>query len=240
MDNYMKYEIIKEITKELKKAFKGIQANSYGHCCCSDYDMYHKYTNENDYVCCKLFKGGLNNSYDYSNQEFNLGLEINYLWKLTNFKLDDIIKVMQKVAYDYGAIIIKPDDESSCIKLIFNVDEKIKDINKSLKRKFYYSIENGATLEKILKYYADEIELLGFKKSMKLYQEALDDFKKDNEKEEIFDDEYNIFCYSDENGDNLVCCEHTSEYENAVAIADDLSEMFERVEILDKFGEKVY
>lgn len=58
--------------------------------------------------------------------------------------------------------------------------------------------------------------------------------------EVIFDDEYNIFCYSDENGDNLVYCEHTSEYENAVAIADDLSEKFERVEILDKFGEKVY
>lgn len=58
--------------------------------------------------------------------------------------------------------------------------------------------------------------------------------------EPVFDDEYNIFCYSDENGDNLVCCEHTSEYENAVAIADDLYEKFERVEILDKYGEKVY
>lgn len=53
-------------------------------------------------------------------------------------------------------------------------------------------------------------------------------------------EKYTIFCYSDEYGDNLVCCEQTSDYKKAVDIANELLKKFERVEILDKFGEKVY
>lgn len=58
--------------------------------------------------------------------------------------------------------------------------------------------------------------------------------------EELFENEYNIFCYSDENGDNLVFVESCQEYENAIAIADNLYQKYKRVEILDKYGEKIF
>ena len=178
INNFTKYEMIKEITKELKKAFKGIQANSYGHCCCSDYDTYHKYTNENDYVCCKLFKGGLNNHYNYRNQEFDISFEVYYMWKLTTFNLDEVIKVMENVVSEYGGRVVKPEDNCGCILVIFDLEEKTKHETSFLKMAFSHSIEKGATLEKCLEYYAEYIDFLGFKKSMKMYKEALEEVKK--------------------------------------------------------------
>lgn len=55
-----------------------------------------------------------------------------------------------------------------------------------------------------------------------------------------YENEYTIFCYSDENGDNLVFVESCQEYDNAIAIADNLYQKYARVEILDKYGRKVY
>lgn len=113
------YEAIKEITKALRKTFKGIQSNSYGYCCMSDYDAYHNYTNNHDYVCAKIFKGGLNNDYHYG--EFCLGDTVHFIWGLTEFKLDNIIEVMQNICNKYGYIVEKPINESKCIAV------KVKD-----------------------------------------------------------------------------------------------------------------
>lgn len=119
--NKIDYECIKEITKELKKRFKGIQANSYGYCCNSDYDSIHKYINEDDYVCAKIFKGGLNNQY-YVNRYDNKGYfdirnDVYYSWYLTNFKLEDVIETMQEIANEYGYKVETPEDNSKCIRL---------------------------------------------------------------------------------------------------------------------------
>lgn len=111
----IKFEMIKEITKELKKEFKGIQANSYGYCCGSDYDAYHTYTNENDYVCCKIFKGGLNNQ--YHNGSFELGKSVWYMWHLTDFKLSWVINLMQRIAFKYGCIVLVPENDTKCIEI---------------------------------------------------------------------------------------------------------------------------
>ena len=117
----IKYECIKDITRELKKHFKGIQANSYGYCCNSDYDAYHKYINENDYICANIFKGGLNNDYIYNSYEgksfFKLGNDVYFKWRLTNFNLEDVIKVIQDVASKYNYLIEKPKDKFECIRL---------------------------------------------------------------------------------------------------------------------------
>ena len=117
----IRYECIKDITKELKKEFKGIQANSYGFCCCSDYDYHHKYKNYNDYICARIYKGGLNNQYIYNSYEgkcfFELGDNVYFMWKLTNFDLKDVIKVMQDVASKYDYLVEIPKDENSCIRL---------------------------------------------------------------------------------------------------------------------------
>lgn len=119
--NKIDYNCIKDITKELKKRFKGIQANSYGFCCNSDYDSIHKYINENDYVCAKIFKGGLNNDYHYDSyygqHYFDLGKSVYYSWGLTDFKLEDIINAMQEVADRYGYKVETPKDTSTCIRL---------------------------------------------------------------------------------------------------------------------------
>ena len=71
--NKIEYDCVKDITKALKKRFKGIQANSYGFCCNSDYDAIHKYINDNDYVCAKIFRGGLNNQFyvEWFNVDFD-------------------------------------------------------------------------------------------------------------------------------------------------------------------------
>lgn len=107
------YEAIKEITKALRKTFKGIQSNSYGYCCMSDYDAYHNYTNNDDYVCAKIFKGGLNNDYHYG--EFCLSDTVYFTWCLTEFKLNDIIEAMQNVCNNYDYMVEKPADKSKCI-----------------------------------------------------------------------------------------------------------------------------
>ena len=112
------YNCIKEVTRELRSTFKGMQSNSYGHCCTADYDMYHKKTNENDYVCAKIYKGGLNNDYDYSRKEFLLSDEVYFMWHLTEFKIDDVIEVMENVCNKYNYIVKKPKDESKCIVVV--------------------------------------------------------------------------------------------------------------------------
>lgn len=125
--NKIEYDCIKEITKELKKHFKGIQANSYGYCCNSDYDDIHTYINEDDYVCAKIFKGGLNNQYfrnTYDNKGyFDIGKEVYYSWCLTKFKLEEVIKVMEKIAEKYNCKIEKPEDTSKCIRLYKEIVE---------------------------------------------------------------------------------------------------------------------
>ena len=114
------YECIKEVTKALRKNFKGIQSNSYGYCCNSDYDCYHKYINDNDYVCAKIFKGGLNNQ--YYDGKFELYKEVYFSWCLTEFKLVDIIKVMQDVCNKYNYMVETPKDISKCIVIKFKED----------------------------------------------------------------------------------------------------------------------
>ena len=110
---------LKEITKTLKIAFAGIQANSYGYCCNTDYDDRHSYINNNNYVVCKLYKGGINNNY-HNGKWDNIGDEVYYGWHLTNFNLDDIIEVMQNIANKYGYKVVKPQDNLHCIKLLLN------------------------------------------------------------------------------------------------------------------------
>lgn len=125
--NKIEYDCIKEITKALKKHFKGIQANSYGYCCNSDYDAIHKYINEDDYVCAKIFKGGLNNQYYidryYQRGYFDISDEVYYSWCLTNFKLEEVIKVMEKVAQKYNCKVETPQDNSKCIRLYKEIVE---------------------------------------------------------------------------------------------------------------------
>lgn len=109
------YTVVKEIAKALRKEFKGMQANSYGHCCRSDYDMYHKFVNDNDYVLPLVYKGGLNNNYDYRNQRFYIGNSVYYNWELTTFNLDDVIKVMRRVANQFNFEVIEPEDKTRSI-----------------------------------------------------------------------------------------------------------------------------
>lgn len=118
MKNRKRYECIKAIAKELRNTFSGMQANSYGFCCRSDYDAYHDYINRKDYVCPKLFKGGLNNN--YHNGEFEVADSVWYMWALNEFKLNDVINAMNKVAVKYGAVVMIPEDELECIELVFN------------------------------------------------------------------------------------------------------------------------
>ena len=117
----IKYECIKDITRELKKHFKGMQSNSYGYCCNSDYDAYHKYINENDYICASIFKGGLNNDYIYNSYEgksfFLLFFFFYFFFNLTNFYLYVVIKVLVDVVIKYDYLIEKPKDKFECIRL---------------------------------------------------------------------------------------------------------------------------
>lgn len=121
MNNGINFECVKEITRELKKRFKGMQSNSYGYCCNSDYDAYHKYINENDYVCAKIFKGGLNNQYRYDSYYeccyWDIGKVVFFGWRLKEFDFKEVIKVMQEVATKYNYEVVEPKDVSECIKL---------------------------------------------------------------------------------------------------------------------------
>lgn len=117
MTNKEKYELVKIATKELKKAFKGIGAHSYGFCCGSDYDAHHNHINTNDYVDAKLYKGGLNN--DFVNGVPQIGDILYYSWGLTNFSLDNVLKVLNNV---YGEDrVIAPKDVTECIKIVFDI-----------------------------------------------------------------------------------------------------------------------
>ena len=119
--NNIDYKCVKEITKALKKRFKGMQTNSYGYCCNSDYDDIHKYINDNDYVCAKIFRGGLNNQFyvdRYTCRQYvEIGKSVYYSWYLTNFDLKDVIETMQEVANNYGYKVETPEDNSKCIRL---------------------------------------------------------------------------------------------------------------------------
>ena len=121
--NTERFGCVKEITRTLKKKFKGIQTNSYGYCCNSDYDYYHKYINDDDYVCAKIIKGGMNNEYRYDKYlgkgYFELGTSVYFSWNLTNFNLEDVIDQMNSVANKYGYSVNKPENEGKCIELVF-------------------------------------------------------------------------------------------------------------------------
>lgn len=121
------WECVKEITKALKKNFKGIEAYSYGYCCNSDYGAYHKYKNDDDSMNAKIFKGGLNNQYHVDSitgkGEFEIGSVVYYNWALTNFKPLKVLAVMNEVANKYGCVVLPPitDDgeinECKCFEL---------------------------------------------------------------------------------------------------------------------------
>jgi hypothetical protein len=110
------YECVKEIARTLRATYKGIGAHSYGYCCGSDYDAFHKNVNTNDYVDAKIYKGGLNNQYE--DGSFRIGNCVYFSWNLTNFALDEIIASMTAVANKYGFFIDKPESEHQCIKLV--------------------------------------------------------------------------------------------------------------------------
>ena len=110
------FNCIKDITKKLRETYKGIQSNSYGYCCCTCYSKFHKYVNENDYVCAKIFKYGLNSDYNRESG-FNLGKQVYFVYKLTIFDLDNVIETMQEVAKKYGYEIVKPQSKHDCIIL---------------------------------------------------------------------------------------------------------------------------
>lgn len=117
------YEVVRAIAKALRKEFKGIQANSYGHCCRSDYDMYHKRTNEKDHISPLIYKGGMNNDYDYQDKVFRLGSNVWYHWNLTNFSLDDVLKVMSDVARQYNFEVVRPKNNTYSI-LLKSIEEE--------------------------------------------------------------------------------------------------------------------
>lgn len=111
------WEFVKECSRELKKNFKGIEAFTHGSCCNTCYydEWENSKKNDNDFVDAKIFKGGLNNQFHYGKYElYNI---LYYNWKLTDFKLGDVINVMQKVADKYGYKIITPENEDCCIEV---------------------------------------------------------------------------------------------------------------------------
>ena len=135
------YECIKDITKTLRKTYKGISSHSFGYCCMSDYDYYHKNCNENDYVDAKIFKGGLNNQY-HADDGFHIENTVWFMWRTTEFNLDDIVKTMNEVAKKYNCEILKPKDEAHCIELYcVPTDDIMCRIYMALKRKSYFSNE---------------------------------------------------------------------------------------------------
>jgi len=117
-----RWECIKEITQAIRKDFKQeVLARSYGHCCCTDYFGDTDVTK--DYVVCKMFKGGINNDYNYDYGTFIVHDEVYYMWELENHKLDDIIASMQRVASKYNAVVVKPENLGRCIEVHFKKAE---------------------------------------------------------------------------------------------------------------------
>lgn len=112
-----KMELVKKATRDLKKQFKGMSAHSYGYCCNSDYDAHHHDTNYDDYVDAKLYKGGLNNT--YTRYGWYVGNSVAYAWNLTEFSMEDVIKVLENV-YGDNAKVVRPKDHGTCIMVEFN------------------------------------------------------------------------------------------------------------------------
>lgn len=102
------YNAVKAITRALRKEFNGIASHSSGYCCNSDYDAHHAYTNNEDYIDAKIYRGGLNS--DLVNGELRVNLPVYFSWKLTNFDFNDVIDVMSTIAKRYGMIIVPPVD----------------------------------------------------------------------------------------------------------------------------------
>lgn len=113
--NYEKYEVIKDISKALKKNFK-MDAFTYGYCCSTDYDADRKRVNYEDFVNAKIYKGGNNNQ--YRNGQFEIEEKVWYNWELTHFSLDDVLAVMQK-ACEGRATVKRPENSGWCIELEF-------------------------------------------------------------------------------------------------------------------------
>lgn len=116
-----KFECIEHIVKVLKEKFSGIQADSYGYCCPTDYDEYHDYINRDDYVCCKLYKGGDNNNFSNKENKFEIDdfKSVHFMWKFTKFKKEEVLMTMQEVASLYNYKIVEPESEMYCIHLEF-------------------------------------------------------------------------------------------------------------------------
>lgn len=113
--NYEKYEVIKDISKALKKNFK-MDAFTYGYCCSSDYDADRKRINYDDFVNAKIYKGGANNQ--YRDGQFIIANKVWYDWNLTNFSLDDVLNVMRNACCN-RAMVKRPENSGWCIELEF-------------------------------------------------------------------------------------------------------------------------
>lgn len=121
-----KFEVVKEITRTLKKRFKGMSAYSYGYCCGSDYDAYHEDVNYKDYIGARIYKGGANNQYDHKG--WHIGSTVYFVWILTNFTFDDVIQVMTEVVGDKGKVLAPrlddgSPDTSQCIRVVFGGEQ---------------------------------------------------------------------------------------------------------------------
>ena len=116
MERVVSFDFVKECSKTLKKKFKGIQASSYGFCCSGDYNTFKNFTNDNDFICAKIFKGGLNNQ--FHNNKFDMFHELYYMWRTTEFKIHDILNVMQEVADKYDYTVIAPKSIEECITVV--------------------------------------------------------------------------------------------------------------------------
>jgi hypothetical protein len=134
------YECVKEITRTLRKTYKGISSHSFGYCCSSDYDCYHKNCNEDDFVDAKIFKGGMNNQ--YHDGRFDIGNCVWFMWKITNFDFDNIIDTMNTIAHKYNCEIKKPQNDAYCIELrLAPTEEDMCRLYMALMRKRYYTDE---------------------------------------------------------------------------------------------------
>ena len=111
-----RYDIIKEISQALRK-IKGLKSHSYGYCCGSDYDFYHPYKEDDEYVSCKLYKGGANN--EFIKGKFEVDKYMYWSWDLNKISLDTVIEVMKSVADKYGVAVIPPSSTYECIEIQF-------------------------------------------------------------------------------------------------------------------------
>ena len=111
-----RYDIIKEISKELRK-IKGLKSHSFGYCCSSDYDFYHPVKDTDEYVSCKLYKGGLNN--EYRDGKFDVDKYMYWMWELKTTPLETVIATMRSVCDKYGVTVVDPASIQECIEIQF-------------------------------------------------------------------------------------------------------------------------